>query len=188
MLSEERIKELAENITDCEKHLDFIEFARAIEAECAKLPTFTKEEVEMAEAPWSYLQPAPKVEQQEPVKDEPVAWKLTVGQYITTAHQTEKPDERDWKPLYTRPQPDLTAEVERLAEVAESAEQNAIRNSHKLIAAHQRIAALEEAARQAREVLKDTQEWMLTLTADECPDSAYIPVHNAIAKLNEVLK
>lgn len=53
-----------------------------------------------------YTRPQP-----EPVKDEPVAWRFSKG---TITKLDSCPHGGNWQPLYTRPQPDLTAEVERL--------------------------------------------------------------------------
>ena len=60
-----------------------------------------------------------KAEKQEPVKDEPIAWFIDVLTNGTSTGRYEVAAREYWGedftiPIYTRPQPDLTAEVERI--------------------------------------------------------------------------
>lgn len=120
-----------------------------------------------------------QAEKQEPVKDEPVAWCVAYDDprmgRIHSNPSMYKPELEALisragnplalVPLYTRPQPDLTAEVERLKLSAEhwnrlyrekcqefhDAQAN---KGQEIVWLIDRIAELEEAARQARDALQ----------------------------------
>lgn len=106
--------------------------------------------------------------QQEPVKDAPVAMlerDPSIGRLRVTYEDAVCELGEGVFPLYTRPQPDLTAEVERLKLSAEhwnrlyrekcqefhDAQAN---KGHEIVWLIDRIAALEAAAREARDALQ----------------------------------
>lgn len=99
-------------------------------------------------------------EKQEPVKDEPVAWMVDTS-YDKLIFQNAEQAEHfasKWDiavvPLYTRPQPDLTAEVKRLGEMFRHKVDQCNEFDVELHKAKQRIAELEEAAREALDALQ----------------------------------
>lgn len=105
------------------------------------------------------------------MKDDPVAWRFSKG---TITKLDSCPHGGNWQPLYTRPQPDLTAEVERLREDSKLlgnllavmhrdgghhafavGNDQAMQDAMQVYYQHvQRIAELEEAARQALDALQ----------------------------------
>ena len=88
-----------------------------------------------------------QAEKQEPVKDEPVAF-FIVEQWMH--YEQASKDTPGAFPVFTRPQPDLTAEVERLkGMVSEIQAARFVMNQHDQHV--KRIAELEEAAREARD-------------------------------------
>lgn len=157
------------------------------------------------------------VPKQEPVKDAPVAWRFSKG---TITKLDSCPHGGNWQPLYTRPQPDLTAEVERLKLSAEhwnrlyrekcqefhdaqankgqeivwlidriaelealvSTREYDIRTEKMWVQRHaERIAELEEAARQARDAFEQHDgNYKLSKASGAV-------VEAAIAKLDAVL-
>lgn len=158
-----------------------------------------------------------QAEKQEPVKDAPVAWRFSKG---TITKLDSCPHGGNWQPLYTRPQPDLTAEVERLKLSAEhwnrlyrekcqefhdaqankgqeivwlidriaelealvSTREDDIRTEKMWVQRHaERIAELEEAARQARDAFEQHDgNYKLSKASGAV-------VEAAIAKLDAVL-
>lgn len=101
-----------------------------------------------------------QAEKQEPVKDEPVAWMVDTS-YDKLIFQNAEQAEHfasKWDiavvPLYTRPQPDLTAEVKRLGEMFRHKVDQCNEFDVELHKAKQRIAELEEAAREALDALQ----------------------------------
>lgn len=155
MLSEEDIWEIAipSNYEDSPQGYT-ISFARAIEA-------------------------AVLAEKQEPVKDEPVARKIKYGSLVFLEGYHELPD---GTLLYARPQPDLTAEVERLREelrIYHDADAKAATQIHQQA---QRIAELEEAAREALVSVRGIAD--LRNLGKISPE---IVAFEAIAKLDAVL-
>ena len=170
MLSDDNIEELWVSINKGKfMFAGFNTFARAIEA-------------------------AVQAEKQEPVKDEPVA---VVQKYTGSLLDMAVIIWTDAQPpvgtkLYTRPQPDLTAEVERLKLSAEhwnrlyrekcqefhDAQAN---KGQEIVWLIDRIAALEEAARQARDAFEQHDgNYKLSKASGAV-------VEAAIAKLDAVL-
>ena len=90
--------------------------------------------------------------QQEPVKDEPVAL-VDFNLPSNIAWMRDKGMLPHGTKLYTRPQ-DLTAEVERLKKELMLSHMAARAEAHELDHANERIAELEEAAREARDALQ----------------------------------
>ena len=130
-----------------------------------------------------------QAEKQEPVKDAPVAWRFSKG---TITKLDSCPHGGNWQPLYTRPQSDLTAEVERLKLSAEhwnrlyrercqefhDAQAN---KGQEIVWLIDRIAELEEAARKARDAFEQHDgNYKLSKASGAV-------VEEAIAKLDAVL-
>ena len=191
MLSDEKIEELWVDIHKGKfMHAGFNTFARAIEAAVLpegwvavpKEPTLAMLDClrsditsNLEKRYQAMLAAAPKAqaEKQEPVKDAPVAWRFSKG---TITKLDSCPHGGNWQPLYIHPQPDLTAEVEFMQGKYEEM-------LEEWLPQKQRIAALEEAAREAREALS-------SCGVSETDGSDYYnryQVGGAISKLDVVL-
>lgn len=148
---------------------------------------FTAEEIAMVAAPWSYLQPEPKAEQQEPVAwcvayddpsmgrihSNPSMYKPELEALISRASSNLV-----LVPLYAAP-PDLAAEVEEQARLlGMSAEREADLRGE--------VERLTTALKKAREVLDECRGNINTERsfADELEHG----VGEAIATINEVMK
>ena len=134
---------------------------------CLRLPTEKQEPVgcpDLGDVK-EFKEMLAQAEKQEPVKDAPVAWRFSKG---TITKLDSCPHGGNWQPLYIHPQPDLTEEVEFMQGKYEEM-------LAEWLPQKQRIAALEEAAREARDALQyhtsqtrpifNTVEAILTLDA-----------------------
>jgi hypothetical protein len=129
-MTDDRIKELADEHTIGGRQAYGVypfAFARAIEAECQKVPDAMGEMPYASEREEGYrdgwndcreetLAAAPKPEKAEPIAQEPVAWQEVNGFTVVFVPAGTAPWAMDLpKLLYTAP-PDQTAEIERMNE------------------------------------------------------------------------